>query len=174
MAENMGVRVEIWPIAADETGIWLVSGQDAWRPSLPVMSDNEPHADVELELYSHGVRDKVTLIHSTSWRVDGPATILTYVAVVRTEGLVRETFPTALPIGPELVDAVGRPPTASPTGAPSPRYIDVLMHALRHLRFLIETDAESRDAMGHLLREQLAPLAPALAAMYEREHPSAA
>ena len=31
MSEPMGVRVELWMLAADGTGIWLVSGGDAWR-----------------------------------------------------------------------------------------------------------------------------------------------
>jgi hypothetical protein len=44
MSEPMAVRLEIWPVSADKTGIWLVSGDDAWRPALPVMADTEPHA----------------------------------------------------------------------------------------------------------------------------------
>ena len=69
MMEPMTTRVEVWPVAADELGIWLISGDDAWRPDLPVMADNEPHFDVELELASHHAKDSTTLLHSTSWRV---------------------------------------------------------------------------------------------------------
>ena len=29
MGEPMAARVEIWPLAADENGIWLLSGGDA-------------------------------------------------------------------------------------------------------------------------------------------------
>ena len=31
MGELMTVTVEVWPVSADEAGIWLVSGGDAWR-----------------------------------------------------------------------------------------------------------------------------------------------
>ena len=39
MMEPMTTRVEVWPVAADELGIWLISGDDAWRPDLPVMAE---------------------------------------------------------------------------------------------------------------------------------------
>ena len=29
MLEKMGITVEVWPLAADEAGIWLISGGDA-------------------------------------------------------------------------------------------------------------------------------------------------
>ena len=37
----MMVVAEVWPVAADELGLWLLSG-DGPRPSLPVMDDAEP------------------------------------------------------------------------------------------------------------------------------------
>jgi hypothetical protein len=37
----MIVIAEVWPVAADELGLWLLSG-DGPRPSLPVMDDSEP------------------------------------------------------------------------------------------------------------------------------------
>src|SRR5436305_15165843 len=111
MSESMTVRPEIWPVAADDHALWLISGNDAWRPRLPVMADSEPHADVELELAARGVRDDLALLHSTSWRVDGPSVVLTYVAVIQSAGPIRGTWPTALPITLDLADAVGKPPT---------------------------------------------------------------
>ena len=30
-SERMSVRAEVWGLSADEAGIWLVSGADAWR-----------------------------------------------------------------------------------------------------------------------------------------------
>jgi hypothetical protein len=60
MSQAMRVYPEVWPIAADEFGIWLISGAaGAWRPQLPVMADSEPHADVELELSARAVLDNV-------------------------------------------------------------------------------------------------------------------
>src|SRR4051794_7222248 len=120
MAENMAVWVEVWPVAADQIGIWLLSGQDAWRPALPVPADSEPHAEVELEIAGHDASPGANLLHSTSWRVDGPRVILTYIAVVEVSGLVRDEWPEALPIDLDLAEAVGRPPTNAANEAPTP------------------------------------------------------
>ncbi|WP_433346028.1 hypothetical protein [Micromonospora sp. CA-111912] len=170
MAENMAVWVEVWPVAADQVGLWLLSGGDAWRPGLPVPSDSEPHAEVELELAGRAAKDSASLLHSTSWRVDGPRVILTYIAVVEVTGLVRDQWPDALPIDLALAEAVGRPPTNAANDAPAPRYVDVLLHALRHLRFLIDYDATAAEALTGTIRGHLLPLAPALAGMYGERH----
>ena len=77
MLEPMTVHVEVWPIAADEIGLWLVSGDDCWRAG-PVMADDEPHSEVEYAVSEHMLLDDVALLHSTSWRVDGPRVVLTY------------------------------------------------------------------------------------------------
>jgi hypothetical protein len=166
--EPMTVWVEVWPVAADTAGLWLVSGDDAWR-SGPVMADGEPHAEVCTLLATSEVEAifAVELIHSTSWRVDGAAVILTYVVPLRGDGYVRDRWPGARPITLRLADAVGKPPPHDPTEPPEPRYIDVLMHALRHLRFLVDADASNRAAMDPELRRHLEPLEPALARMYE-------
>lgn len=170
MSEPMMARVEIWPVSADQTGIWLVSGDDAWRPSLPVMADTEPHADVELELYSRGVTDGVMLLHSTSWRVDGPAIVLTYMAVLENPGTVLDRWPGARPVSPLLLEAVGKPPTHSPIAPPAPRHIDVLLHGLRHFRLLMTTDATSSAALTEPWPTHLRPLQPALAGLYNQVH----
>ncbi|WUI00943.1 hypothetical protein OHR68_03730 [Spirillospora sp. NBC_00431] len=169
MAENMPVRVEVWPVAADEIGIWLVSGEDAWR-SGNVAADNEPHAEVEYVLAQQNALGKAVMLHSTSWRVDGPALLLTYMAVIETKGLVRDTWQEALPVSLDLATAVGKPLTHSPVEPPTPRYIDVLIHGLRHLRFLLDTDATNGDALDERWRTHLATLAPALASMYNERH----
>lgn len=166
MAENMPIIPEVWPVATDRAGLWLVSGDDAWRTSA-VASDSEPHFELELELMGRGVRDRVTMMHSTSWRIDGPRMIVTYMAVVQASDLVRGLWPQARPITAKLLDAVGKPPTHDPTEPPAPRYIDVLMHGLRHLRFLMDTDPANAAAMGEDMRRHLEPLAPALAGLYQ-------
>ena len=169
MGEPMSVRVEVWPVAADEIGLWLLSGEDAWR-SGPVMADDEPHSEVEYTLSKHAAKDHTVLLHSTSWRVDGPHVVLTYMAVIDCPGLVRDDWPSALPISLDLADAVGKPLPYAPTEPPTPRYVDVLLHGLRHLRFLIETDTDNGAALGRHWDRHLAALSPALATMYEREH----
>lgn len=169
MLEPMTVHVEVWPLAADHFGIWLLSGDDALR-SGPVLADNEPHAELEYVLDKHNMLDTTALVHSTSWRVDGPAVVLTYVAIVKTADLVRSQWPKSLPISTALPNEVGKPIPNEPTDAPAPRYIDVLMHALRHLRFLLDTDSTNAAAMDDSWRLHLNSLQPALAGMYVHDN----
>ena len=165
MANDMAVIPEVWPVAADRVGIWLVSGDDAWR-TMAVASDSEPHFEIELELMARGVRGQLAMMHSTSWRIDGPRLIVTYMAVLQAEDLVKGIWPSARPVTAKLLDAVGKPPAHAPDEAPAPRYIDVLAHGLRHLRFLMDTDPANAEAMGPLMRQHLEPLSPALAGLY--------
>jgi hypothetical protein len=175
MSEPMQVWVEVWPIAADQAGIWLVSGADAWRPRLPVMADSEPWAEARLELSDHGTAlDDLLLLHQTSSRVDGPRFVTTHVAVLDVYGEpVRARWPEAQPVSLALAEAVGKPPTHGPTEPPSPRYVDVLYHGLRHYRLLMDLDAAASAPMPTLLRQHLTGLSPALYAMYDSEHRAA-
>lgn len=164
MAENMTVVAEIWPLAADEHGIWLISGGDAWR-SYAIAADSEPHFEVELVLAGHDA-GRPALLHSTSWRVDGPSTVLTYIAVFDCTGLVRGRWPGALPVAADLLPTVGNPLPHAAAEPPTPRYVDVLHHGLRHLRFLLDTDRSAQQALtGHWV-EHLSKLTPVLAGMY--------
>lgn len=163
--EHLGVVVEVWPLAADEIGIWLTSGRDALR-SDRIPADSEPHDEVRYVLARDGVPSPL-LLHSTSWRMDGPHLVVTYTAVLPCEGLVRSRFPKAPPLSPELPDAVGRPFPHDAADAPIPRYCDVLLHGVRHLRFLRDTDASAREALTGLWSEHLDGFESALAGMYE-------
>ena len=165
MAENMPVIPEVWPVAADPLGIWLISGDDAWRTPA-VAADSGPHFELDLELWARGVRDRVTLMHSTSWRADGPHLIVTYMVVVNADDLVRGIWRDARPITAKAADKVGRPPGHAADQPPAPRYIDVLTHGLRHLRFLLDHDETSAAALGETFRRHLTPLTPALAGMH--------
>ena len=166
MLEKMGITVEVWPVAADEAGIWLVSGRDALRWG-PVEADGDVHYETEMLLRGFGASlDEVAVIHSTSWRPDGPAIVLTYVAVLRVSGYVLETWPDAAPVTAALLAAVGKAPPHGAADVPVPRVMDVLLHGLRHLRFLLDRDAETGAALDAHWRRHLRPLEPALAAMY--------
>jgi hypothetical protein len=163
------VRVEVWPLAADSRGIWLLSGDDAWR-SAPIGANSEPHEAVTAVLGGYVWPRRPAVLHSTSWRADDGAVILTYVAIVpcpESES-VRTLFAHAMPVSLRVAQEVGRPIATDPAEAPLPRYIDVLLHAIRHLRFLVDTDAGVREAMGDVWRQHLSPLSPVLAGMYER------
>jgi hypothetical protein len=177
----MGVRVEVFPIAADATGIWLLSftgaGPIAWRSGL-VPADGEVHEIVRTILAQHESLTDALLIHSTSWREDNyegrNVMVVTYMAVLRRNGdLVPDEWPLAAPIGPQLMDHMGNPFPHSPVEPPTPRHYDVLIHGLRHLAFLLNTDDSCRPAFDEDLRHHLTQLDPALAGLYDREQRSA-
>jgi len=169
MLEPMTVQVEVWPVAADDAGLWLISGSDALR-SGAVMADGEPHDEVESLLYQYGLDCDSAMLHSTSWRVHGPSVILTYMAVIRADDFVCGIWPDAQPITADLATAVGKPLTHAPNEPPTPRFVDVLLHGLRHLRYLMQHDVTNAAAMGDLWRRHLEPLEPALATMYDVQH----
>jgi hypothetical protein len=172
MANEMPVVVEVWPVAADEAGLWLASGAGPWRADSPVPSDSDPHGEVELLLAMRGALGDVALLHSTSWRTDVPRLVLTYVAVVDAGAAVRVRWPEALPVSLEFADTV-RPAPHGPTESPTVAEDAVLLHGLRHLAFLLETDASAAGALDGDWRGHLAGLRPALAGMYSEAHPAA-
>jgi len=171
----MLVTAEVWPVAADETGLWLLG--DGARPSLPVMSDAEPHDYAEMELMQAGMWATTRTLHSTSWRVgydqalDQNYLVVTYIAAVDCSGLVREEWPEAIPITTGVADAeLGRVPTHGPTEAPAVRHFDVLFHALRHLSYLLVHDATVAAALTETWGEHLASWEPEIARMYQQVH----
>ena len=168
MSEPMTVYTETWPVAADAKGLWLVSGRGPWRSRLPVPADSEPHAEVELTLTGNGIDlSDVALLHSTSWRINASHTLLTYLAVVRRPGFVRENWPEAEPISPRLPDAVGKPLPHGAAEPPLVREVDVLLHGLRHAKLLIEYDATAAAAFDEHWLRHLENLRPSLAGMYD-------
>jgi len=180
MPELMTVTVEVWPLAADELGIWLLSDGDAWRFG-PVEAASDVHYEAELMLFQHGIdpgdavfiqlpadTPRTDVLHSTSWRPDGPTIVLTYMGVVNAGGYVRERWPAAAPVTAALPAAIGKAPPHGAAEVPVPRVADVLLHGIRHLRWLAtdEGDAETAAALDENWRRHLAPLRPALAQMF--------
>lgn len=167
MANDMAVIPEVWPVAADRKAIWLISGDQPWHLA-PVPADSEPHFEIELDLMERGIRDQVALMHSTSWRVDYRigGLVATYMVVVRADDLVKGIWPAARPVTPAAMEKVAKPIPHAPDEAPSPSHFHVLMHGLRHLRFLEIYDPSNAAALGDLMRGHLESLTPALAGMY--------
>ena len=171
MIEPLSIDVEIWPLAADDQGIWLCSGTDSWRSTLPVPADSSPHGEVDLILAGHRVTDAVRLLHSTSWRAERHRVVLTYAAVLEIKtALVRLTWPDAQPIdSAALLGAVGSASSWISSDSPPPRHLDVLLHAVRHLAFLTATDPGVTSTFPGPWARHLAMASPALAGMYEPE-----
>jgi hypothetical protein len=164
----MGIRVEVWPVAADGSGIWLLT-EDAWRSDL-IPADSEIHGEVELLAYQHAPDLPISVIHSTSWRQEPPGIVLTYVAVAAAGEFVQDYYPAARPVTLDLLAVAGKPYPHRADQAPVPRYLDVLIHAVRHLRFLLDTDTETADALGPHWARQLAPFEGALSGLYTDRH----
>ncbi len=169
MSDHMGVHIELWTLAADDAGIWLVSGGDAWR-SARIDADSFVQSEVELLAaeYAPGVRLQVT--HSTSWRQDRSGLVVTYVAIAEAPEFVQDRWPDALPLTTEVLAEVGKPHPHAPNGAPMPRRIDVLVHAVRHLRFLRDMDVPTSAAMDSNWKRHLEPFEPALACMFDEPY----
>ena len=180
MGELMTVAVEVWPLAADKAGIWLVSGGGPWKFG-PVEAASDVHYEAELLLFKHDIdpgdavfiqlpadTPRTDVLHSTSWRPDGPAIVLTYMAVVKAIGYVLETWPDAAPVTAALPAAVGKAPPHAAAEVPVPRVVDVLLHGVRHLKFLAgpDGDAETAAALDANFLLHLAPLRPALVTMF--------
>lgn len=175
----MIVEAEVWPVAADKVGIWLLEPTGAW-PCEPVTDDREPHDDARLELIRKQTWAETRLLHSTSWRVecdeetDRNYLRVTYLAVIDYPGLVRERWPDAIPVTTAAADQeLRRVPTHGPTEAPAVRHFDVLFHAVRHLRFLLVNDATVAAALPPHWGEHLATFEPAIAVMYSEVHGAA-
>jgi hypothetical protein len=166
MADHAGVRLELWVMAADKTGIWLISGDDAWRTDR-VSADEDAYAEIDLLAYGHAPDLALSVIHSTSWRQEASGFVLTFVAIAQAGEFVQDRYPGALPITAELAAAVGPPIPHAADQPPVPRYIDVAFHAVRHLRWLRDTDRPTHDAMSADWLRHLEPFEPALAMMYQ-------
>lgn len=171
----MHVTAEIWPVAADERGLWLLSGTWPWA-SLPFADDTSFNAEFQGELISRGAVAALGP-HGTSCRIDGPSLVCAAVAVIDCIGPVRASWPEAEPIPVErIVAEVGKPPTHPANRVPDEiRQWDALVGGLRHLAFQLTPygDAELADKMNRWLRFHLANAAPVLFRLYDRVHESA-
>jgi hypothetical protein len=181
MAEPMSTWSEVWPVAADEAGIWLLTG-DRLITESPVMSDSDPWDEAKLLLAAIGVTDPGALkyLHGTSCRPDRGKWVVTHVAVVETDGPALADWPFALPLTPELMDHVGKPLPHGPTSAPIPRDVDVAYHAAGHLADLLARNSEFRALVygevgtpptpaGPHWHQHLSVLEPKLAQMYRTD-----
>lgn len=171
-AELMGVRAEVWPVAATAEGLWLLSGVEGLQ-SGPVPVRMSVAEAVRGLLRSIGIgEDDLAIMHGTSCRDEYGYAVQTHIAVVNCPDVLAH-WPVAEPISLEVLGQVGPPPAHGPAEVPDNRYIDVLAHALRHLAFLREHDATAAAAMPALMVPHLAELSPVLYVMYDQVRQSA-
>jgi hypothetical protein len=185
LAARMHVLVEVWPVAADEQGIYALNPEAprSW-PTEPIFPSDDPdpkerkkaiHRAAEKELDLRGMGDRHCL-HSTSWRAEWDALVVHYLGIVRcpdwTAGSVRSTWPDARPFSPNLPLRVGQPRQHGATAPPEEvRYIDILRHGIRHYRFLgdmasLGYNEQIGKALPEVWHQQLANVTPAIAQMF--------
>lgn len=179
--ERLGTYAEVWSVAGDPVGGLCLLDEDAWRDwrAGPIMDDSDPHAEVKALLSARGIRPRteggtLAYLHSTSWRPARFGLVVTYVAVIDVGGLVVDEWPAARPLRPRLAEAVGPPAPHASTERPEPRDIDVLWHALGHVRQQLRVNANARRDIPAVVQRQLELLDETFAGMYEVEYPQAA
>ena len=170
MLEPMTVRPELYVLAADQVAIWSLTRSPLTGDAVPADSTIEHEVRATLLRDLRQVASDVILVHGTSWRQEGPSLILTHAMVVARptrHAFALDMSEGAAPVGAPLLDAFG-PPAPHPADAYPDviRAADVLQHVLRHLAFLIDTDARSARALGRDWARHLRPLRPELARLY--------
>ena len=144
------VEAEVFVVYHRDGRIWLTGpcGAAPWR-----IESRERHP---IELVHNMAADALgalTLVHSTSWRWEHDAVVLSFLVVVDPEHAR----------GLESVD-VGRDDLARSTATDAPPTIassQVLEHALRHLAWLAEDDPAVKGALSASWRTSLAGYVPA-------------
>jgi hypothetical protein len=145
------------PVQAEVFVIWLhgdhleLTGPCGAAPWLIELGST----DHPVEVVDRIVRDVVgdpLLVHSTSWRRDREATILSFIVVID------ETL-----VGTMATEPIGRAELArsSATAAPdSIAHQQVLEHGLRHMAWLAQDDPVVRATLSPAWREALATYRP--------------
>jgi hypothetical protein len=145
------------PVRAEIFLIWLngdrpeLAGPDGPIPWIIQLEDTEHPVEVVDRIVS-GLVGPPIVVHSTSWRRDRSAVILSFVAV----------------IGPEQAGAMASAPIdrselarSDARRAPaSIGHAQVLEHGLRHLAWLVQDDPVVADRLSGGWREALADYVP--------------
>lgn len=174
-ATLMHVIAECWPFAADQQGIWLLSREYPLQTE-PLAAGANGFDDLELELIRNQMFADLKILHGTSTRPEGPAEVLTFIAVIDCDGPVRSRWPDALPMSTKAAEHVGKPRTHGAAQAPVVTHWHVVEHCLKHLAFLLSPwgDAETAAQLDDNWRRHLDAWTPTLAQMYDRRlHESA-
>lgn len=153
------VRAEVFVVAHDGTQIVLTGpdGPQAWH----IESANDEHPLDLVRTMATSTMDDVSLVHSTSWRWDRQAVVLTFIVVVspaiaaamRSVPIVRSDLArSAADRAPDAIDAS-----------------QVLEHALRHLAWLAKEDPVVGGTLSDAWLNELATYIPSPFRQLEKE-----
>lgn len=162
-AASLGVDIELWPVSADPSGLWLVSGgAPLTRSAIPA----SPGANETAKglLRDNGLLAHSRFLHSTSWRPRTCTVTLTYIAALTSfRATAPDTWPQARRL--DLEELQGNPVGRGRGDAVFPD-ARVLVHGLRHLAFLVERDQKLAAVLGADFRAPLALIEPAVAGLF--------
>ena len=145
------------PVQAEVFVVWLhgdaieLTGPDASVPWLLELGATEHPVEVVDRIVRDVVGDPL-LVHSTSWRRDREAVILSFVVVID-ERLVGDTA--SRPVA--RADLARSEATAAPRDIASDQVVE---HALRHLAWLAEDDPVVREELSVGWKAALATYVP--------------
>jgi hypothetical protein len=144
------VRAEIFLVCL-EHGQVAITGPDGARPWVVQLEDAE-HPVATVERIIGGVVGRALLVHSTSWRREGKAVILSFLAVIGPEQVGdMESAPA------ERTELARSEATEAPVQVAGTQ---VLEHALRHLAWLAQDDPVVRELLSPGWRAALAGYVP--------------
>ena len=144
------VRAEIFLVWLDR-GHVAITGPDGARPWVVQLEDAE-HPVATVERIIGGGVGPALLVHSTSWRREGAAVILSFIAVIGPEQ-----------VGDMQFAPVERAELARSEASRPPEEIagdQVLEHALRHLAWLAQDDPVVRELLSPEWRAALSGYVP--------------
>lgn len=169
--DPMVTQVAIFPVAADTEGFWLLSSLGPWRSTEPVPGDSTPMNEVKLMLDKVRAGGTVypVLVHQTSDLAAVGEQFCNFVAVYDVADLVVDEWPRAAALDIQrILTAHGTPEPHPSTEAPAQvRAMDVALHAIRHLAFLNQYDAQARKDLPWIVKRKLSDVAPALFGLFE-------
>jgi hypothetical protein len=143
---------EILPLALRDGRVWLLHPVDlpSWR--VPATAEMAPGPLIGGALEARGLRGEV--VHSTSWRYEQSALVLTYLAIVAPDPAPPAGFAAA---------PVQRADLARGSARDAPDAIavaQVVEHGLRHLAWLSTDDPVIGAELSPAWREVVAAYAP--------------
>lgn len=145
------------PVQAEVFVLWLstdglrLGGPDGPRPWLIEIGVTDHPLEVVDQIIRGTIGDPM-IVHSTSWRRDHDAVILTFLVIIDASAV--EAMPSR---------TVGRAALARSEATTAPREIStdaVLEHALRHLAWLVQDDPVVAAELTHGWRDALADYVP--------------
>lgn len=125
------------PVQAELFVLWLngdrveLTGPDGSAPWILEIGESEHPVEVVARVVRDVIGEPI-LVHSTSWRRDRGAVILSFVVVIGAES-----------VGSMATAPIGRAELARSEATAAPRTIDhgqVMEHGLRHLAWLVHDD----------------------------------